>query len=242
LSSSSKLYSSLAPWFHLLTSPADYTEEAEFIRATLVAASPSPVRTVLELGSGGGNNASHLKAHFQLTLADVSREMLELSRVLNPECEHIVGDMRSMRLDREFDAVLIQDAIMYMTTPDQLRACMQTAFDHCRTDGVALLLPDMVKEKFVSGVHHGGRDGESRSLRFIEWTYDSDPSDSSYTVDFALLLREGSGPVRVDHDHHVFGLFSRNTWLHTLVSVGFTAGVLEDPSGREVFLGLKPAK
>src|SRR5262245_15324138 len=34
---------------------------------------------------------------------------------LNPECEHIVGDMRSMQLDRTFDVVFIHDAIAYMT-------------------------------------------------------------------------------------------------------------------------------
>ena len=59
---------------------------------------------MLELGSGGGNNASHLKAHFQLTLVDLSPAMLAVSRALNPECEHLQGDMRTVRLGRRFDA------------------------------------------------------------------------------------------------------------------------------------------
>ena len=49
-------------------------------------------RTVLELGSGGGNNASHLKAQFRMTLVDRSPGMLAVSRALNPECEHVEGD------------------------------------------------------------------------------------------------------------------------------------------------------
>ncbi len=80
-----KLYSELASWFHLLTTPADYAEEAEFYRKTLIEASTQPPRTVLELGSGGGNNASHLKASFELTLVDRSPGMLAVSRELNPE-------------------------------------------------------------------------------------------------------------------------------------------------------------
>src|SRR3972149_1508073 len=60
--------------------------------------------TVLELGSGGGNNASHMKAHFKLTLVDRSPAMLAVSRALNPECEHLEGDMRTLRLGRGFDA------------------------------------------------------------------------------------------------------------------------------------------
>ena len=54
-----KLYSELASWFHLLSAPGDYGEEAEFARGLLAGASPTPPVTVLELGSGGGNNASH---------------------------------------------------------------------------------------------------------------------------------------------------------------------------------------
>jgi len=99
-----RLYGELAPWFHLLTAPHDYAEEAEQYRRLLLESCAGPVRTVLELGSGGGNNASHLKAHFELTLVDRSPQMLELSRTLNPECRHELGDMRSVRLGETFDA------------------------------------------------------------------------------------------------------------------------------------------
>ena len=37
-------------------------------------------RTLLELGSGGGNNASHLKARFECTLTDLSPDVLALRR------------------------------------------------------------------------------------------------------------------------------------------------------------------
>src|SRR5437667_1155848 len=110
-----KLYGELSSWFHLLSAPADYAEEAEFVRSFLVDASATGPVTLLELGSGGGNNASHLKAHFKMTLVDLSSGMLDLSRKLNPECEHLQGDMKTLRLERTFDAVFIHDAIMYMT-------------------------------------------------------------------------------------------------------------------------------
>src|SRR5262252_5293273 len=77
-----KLYGELASWFHLLSTPPDYAEEAEFARSLINEASSTSTSTVLELGSGGGNNASHLKSHFQMTLVDLSPGMLELSRKL----------------------------------------------------------------------------------------------------------------------------------------------------------------
>jgi SAM-dependent methyltransferase len=238
-----KLYSELSSWYHLLSAPADYAEEADFAR-TLIwdASSPQPV-TVLELGSGGGNNASHLKAHFKLTLVDASEGMLDLSRSLNPECEHIRGDMKTLRLHRLFDAVFIHDAIMYMTNERDLLQTLETAFIHCKPGGAGLFMPDVIRETFVSITTHGGHDsktGDGRAIRYIEWTFDPDPGDTTYTIDFAYLLREQNKPVRVIHDTHVFGIFTRETWLSLLREIGFQPRAVADPWGREVFICKKP--
>src|SRR5918992_1861741 len=174
-----KLYRELADWFHLLTAPEEYEEEAEAYRSLLVATSARPVREVLELGSGGGNNASHLKAHFTMTLTDLSPDMLAVSRRINPDCEHIEGDMRTLRLDRDFDAVFVHDAIDYITTLPALRAVMETAFIHCRPGGVALFAPDVVRETFASSSDHGGHDGDGRGLRYLGWAWDPDPTHQS---------------------------------------------------------------
>lgn len=104
-----RLYSDLASWWPLLSAPAEYEEEAAILRHALEATTHRPIREVLELGSGGGNNASHLKTSYQLTLVDRSPGMLEVSRALNPECEHALGDMRTIHLGRSFDAVFVHD-------------------------------------------------------------------------------------------------------------------------------------
>jgi len=74
------MYGELAAWWPLLSAPSEYAEEAEIYRRLLVEAADRPPVTLLELGSGGGNNAAHLKAHFRLTLVDLSQGMLEVSR------------------------------------------------------------------------------------------------------------------------------------------------------------------
>jgi hypothetical protein len=135
--------------------------------------------------------------------------------------------------------VFIHDAVCYLTTRDDLAACVETAFAHCKPGGVALFMPDVVRERFQSTIHHGGHDGEGRSLRYLEWTFDPDPSDSTYTVDFVYMLREGSEAVRVEHDTHVLGLFSREEWLGALRESGFTAELIQDPYEREVFVGVR---
>ena len=140
----------LAPWFHLLTPPAEYADEAAFALGLMREHVVGPLETALELGSGGGNMASHLKRWLQLTLTDVSPAMLAVSATINPECEHLVGDMRTLRLGRTFDAVLIHDAICYMTSEADLRAALATAAEHLRPGGVAVFAPDHVRETLRS--------------------------------------------------------------------------------------------
>jgi SAM-dependent methyltransferase len=231
-----RLYSDLAPWFHLLTHPSEYEEEAGFITRVVEATVERPAETLLELGSGGGNNASHLKRRFACTLTDLSADMLTLSRGLNPECEHIEGDMRTLRLDRTFDVVLVHDAITYMTTEDDLRAAIETAAAHLRPGGVAILEPDTTRELFSPQTSHGGHDGaDGRSLRYLEWEGDVDPADSHYEVEFVLALKEPDKPLRIVHDRHVCGLFSEATWKRLIGEAGLELlhPDVEDPEAGE---------
>lgn len=222
MSDSPKLYNELAEWWPLMSAPGDYAEEAQVYGDTMVASGASPLRAVLELGSGGGNNASHMKARFDLTLVELSPGMLEVSKRLNPECTHHLGDMRTVRLGRQFDGVFVHDAVCYMTTVDDLRRAMETAFVHCRPGGVALFCPDCTTETFEPSTDHGGHDGENRAMRYLEWCWDPDVSDTTYTVDYVYALREGT-ETRVVHDRHTEGVFSKTTWLDLLHSVGFVA-------------------
>ena len=244
MSAEPRLYRELASWWPLLSPPEEYLEEATFYRELLEAACAAPPRTLLELGSGGGNNASHLKGRLELTLVDRSPEMLAVSHALNPECEHVRGDMRDVRLGRVFDCVFIHDAICYLTSEAELRAAIETAFVHCRPGGAVLVAPDHVLEAFQPGTDHGGHDGaDGRGLRYLEWTWDPDPSDSTYLVDYAYLLRERDGSVSVEHDRHTEGLFPREAWLRLLSDAGFVPSRAEYPSeeltGYEVFVGRK---
>ena len=245
-----RLYSEFASWWPLLSAPSEYEEEANVYRSLLLAACEEPPHTLLELGSGGGNNASHLKAHFQMTLIDRSSEMLAVSRVLNPECEHLQGDMRAVRLGRVFDCVFVHDAIVYMLTESDLRLAIETAFVHCRPGGAALFAPDLIRENFRPSTGHGGHDGakgEHRGVRYLSWTWDPDPTDTTYIADYTYMLREEDGTIRLEHDRHTEGLFARADWLRLLAEVGFRPSVVPfehseiEYGACELFVGRKPA-
>ena len=224
------LYSDLTAWYRLIDPPEDHAEEAAAFEAALVGAIDGPADTLLELGSGAGHNACHLKRRFRCTLTDLSEPMLALSRELNPECEHYLGDMRSLRLNRTFDAVLVHDAVVYMTTEDDLLAALRTAFVHTRPGGAAIVAPDHVRETFRESTLLIEGDDATRSLRCLEWTWDPDPADSSCTVEYAFLLRNDIRMQTV-HDRHVEGLFTEETWRRLLRTVGFAVDTVARPIG-----------
>lgn len=242
-----RLYSDLADWYPLLTPVADYAGEAAFYRRLLGVHCKRPPRTLLDLGCGGGHNAAHLKRTLACTLVDTAPAMLALSGRLNPECEHVQGDMRSIRLGRSFDCVLVHDAVSYMTSRPDLAGAIATAFAHTAPGGVAMFQPDFVAETFVPGTGSGGSDENGRGLRYLEWRWIPGAKPELYVTDMAFILKETNGAARVIHDRHCMGLFPRSAWLGLIAAAGFEplAVPFEHPSpgcaGHEVFLGLRPA-
>ena len=224
-----------------MSPPSEYVEEAVDLLALLLdAPDAADARTLLELGSGGGSLAFHLKDRFTLTLTDRSPDMLAVNRRVNPECEHILGDMMTLDLGRVFDRVVVHDAIMYATTPDAVRATLRTAARHCRPGGVVVVLPDCVRETFEPSSEVGGHDGEDGSgLRYLEWTWDPDPADDTFDTAYAFLLRDHDGQLTNEIDIHRNGCFKRSDWLAWLDEAGLSARIHNDAWGRDVFVCVK---
>lgn len=234
-----KLYEKYAPYFALLTPKEKYAKEANYYRKLL-----SGCKTVLELGSGGGHNAYHLKKHFNMTLVDISPKMLKSSKQINPKCEHIVGDIRYLNLVRKFDAVFIHDAIAHINNKADLRKVIQTAYKHCDINGTLLICPDFIAENFVADIYSGGSDDASgQGIRYLEWRWKPSPKSSKteniYYVDMIYAIKDKRGVLKIDHERFNNGLFARKFWLSLLRREGFTPTALKDQptiSNRELFI------
>lgn len=216
-----RIYGDLAQWWPLISPPREYAEEAARLAAVFASAA-IPVREVLDLGSGGGHVAVHLTDRMALTLVDQSEQMLSVSRQLNPGCVHIQGDMRTRRLGRQFDGVLVHDAVDYMTSQADLRQVIRTAFEHCRPGGIAVFVPDHTAETFrESEGRGGGSDASGRRASFTERDWDPDPADDWIQADYEFVLNDADGTVQVVHETHHLGAFSKSTWLRLLAEAGF---------------------
>jgi trans-aconitate methyltransferase len=236
-----RMYGDLAPWWPLISPAEEYVAEGAML-AALFAGSGTAVRTVLDLGSGGGHVASHLTGQFDVTMVDLSPAMLAVSEQLNPGCEHIVGDMRTVRLGRRFDGVLVHDALDYMVTEDDVSALAETVAAHLRPGGVALLVPDHVSESFEPSTDWGGSDApDGRAARYLEWTWDPDPADSWVQTVYSFVLRSADGSVQTASETHRFGLFGRQQWMDLIEGAGLSVTpvleeTLEDRAARTIFV------
>ncbi len=178
-----RLYDDLAYLWPLMSPPEDYADEGERWRRELRARlGPGRIR-FLDLGTGGGHHLHQIIGgegdRFDAAAVDLSETMLGHSRRLNPGVSHHVGDMRSVRLDETFDAVLIHDAISYMTTEADLLAAFATARAHLRPGGLLLAAPDDYAETFdPPRVRHETRRAAGRELTYVECSTDADPTDT----------------------------------------------------------------
>ena len=241
-----RLYSDLAWVWPIISPPEDYIEETEQLCKIIREHSQIEVKTLLDLGCGGGHNDYTLKKHFNVTGVDVSGAMLELARQLNPEVTYSLGDMRTVRLEKTFDTVTILDSINYMLTVDDLRAAFVTAHKHLKPGGVFLTLvettPERFRQNWTQCTTHSRGDIE---ITFIENAYDPDPTDTTYEVTFVYLIRRG-GRMDIETDRHVCGIFSLEAWHGLLREVGFEVKQMEfRPPGLErecypMLVGIKP--
>ena len=126
-----KAYDELAWTEAWLEDPQGVEEEVATYHRLMEEHARRPIREVLHLGCGAGAHDRALKRHFSLTGVDLNNAMLRLARRANPEVEYHQGDMRSVRLGRRFDAVVIPDSIDYMAT----------ARHHLRPGGALLVVP-----------------------------------------------------------------------------------------------------
>jgi len=216
-----RLYNDLAWVWPIISPREEYIPETELFCEAIRKHSQIPVKTLLDLGCGGGHNDYVLKKHFEVTGIDISVPMLELAKQLNPEATYLPGDMRTVKLDKTFDAVTVFDSINYMLTVEDLKAAFMTAYQHLKPGGVFLALVEETPENFQQNwtlCSTYAKDGVE--IAFIENYYDPDPADTTFEATLVYLIR-CEGQLKIETDRHLCGIFKLETWHHLLEEVRF---------------------
>ncbi|MEM6748929.1 MAG: class I SAM-dependent methyltransferase [Planctomycetota bacterium] len=249
-----KLYTDWAELWPYLQDPDDVAEETEDLRDLLInhldssrSSSDTPgagdKRTLLELGAGGGATLAGLADDFACTALDLSQPMLDLVARLPFDIATVLGDMRSARLGRAFDAVLCNDAIDHLATPEDAQACLATIAQHLAPQGLAVVAPTYTAETFVDGDWSAARrppealppeDGgefdaafdadDPLELTVLSVAHRTPGVDHAFDLTVAIVVRDrATGEVQTLQERQRCGLFSEAWWTQAASAAGLQA-------------------
>jgi len=138
------LFADYARYYDLLYRDKDYAAEADYVTGLIRKFHPS-TQSILELGSGTGIHASLLaEKGFTVHGIERSQEMLARSLVLTEkmtpghgQLTFSLGDIRDIRLNKSFDAVIaLFHVISYQTTNADVTAAFAAARHHLKPGGI----------------------------------------------------------------------------------------------------------
>jgi SAM-dependent methyltransferase len=203
------VYNELAWTDTVLACPESYEEEAMNYVTLIKDFISVPFPTMLHLGCGAGGHDFHFKRHFQVTGVDLSQGMLELAKKTNADVTYVMGDMRTICLNKKFDAVVIPDSIAYMSTLEDLKQTLTNATSHLKIGGVLLIVAHM-KEEFKE--NNFAYTGVKDDIHITLFENNHIISDSTYEAIMVYLIRQG-GETSIYHETHTLGLFHYEQWL-----------------------------
>lgn len=122
----------------------DYSEECAQIVRLLKNYADGPVRRILDLGCGTGNHSLPLAQQgYEIVGVDRSGAMLDgarhkaASQRLDGKAVFHEGDIRTLRVDRQFDAALMMFAVLgYQLENQDVLAALRNAREHLSSGGL----------------------------------------------------------------------------------------------------------
>lgn len=204
------VFGNYSRYYNLFYRDKDYAGEAGYVHDLIRKHSPQ-AKTLLDLGCGTGRHALHLSGKgYEVAGVDRSEEMLaiaggHLSQGPEKAVSFHLGDLRSVRLGRTFDAVVSLFHVMsYQTGNDDLRDAFATAREHLSPGGVfvfdAWYGPAVLTDRPTVRVKRM-EDEEIEVIRIVEPVMHPDANivDSNYQV---LVRDKESGSVEELRETH----------------------------------------
>lgn len=215
----------------------DWDTEADEIAALVLARNPA-ASSLLDAACGTGKHLVRFARHFpEVAGLDASEPMLRIARTRLPAEVLHRGDIRDIRLDRRFDAVLcLCFSLGYMTSVGDLRIAIAELAGRLRPGGVLVAEPWWFPEDFADRFASGGLavDDEGVVSRVSHSVRDGDVCRMSvhYTV-------AGPDGIRSFVEEEVYSLFTYDEYVAAFTACGLGTEFLDGgPNGRGLFVAV----
>jgi ubiquinone/menaquinone biosynthesis C-methylase UbiE len=216
----------------------NYAAEADRIHELIQKYRQSNRNTLLDVACGTGTHMGLLCDRYDATGVDINSEMLKVARKKHPDLRFLQGDMRTLDLKRQFDVVTcLFSAIGYMRTRADLQKAVKSMSRHLLPGGVVLVEPWFTPEQWnvgrVSTIYVDKPD-----IKIVRMSHSSKKGRISL-LEFEYLIGTSR---RIEHmaEHHEFGLFTHDEYIHAFKQAGLTVTHhLEGVDGRGLYIGLQ---
>lgn len=206
------VFGAYSRYYNLFYKDKDYAGEAAYVHGLTQRHRPG-AQSLLDLGCGTGRHDLLLAEHgYQVTGVDRSAEMLAVaeSKAKGRPPEQVrpsfhLGDIRTIRLDRTFDAVVsLFHVISYQTTNQDLREAFSTARGHLAPGGIFIFDcwygPAVLTDRPVVRIKRL-EDEEIAVTRIVEPAMQ--PNDNLVDLHYEVLVRDKtSGAMETFQEIH----------------------------------------
>lgn len=218
--------SEYASFYDALYSDKNYEAECDLIEGLFHRHAQETIRSILDLGCGTGSHSVPLAARgYEVTGVDLSEPMLEQARQKIAGRENlrfVRADVRTVDLERPFDAVLMMFAVLgYQTSDEDLRDALNAVAKHLSLGG--LFLGDVWYGPAVVEIQPSDRekvvqasDGELTRLA----SPNLDAASNLCAVHYRLIRKDGDREVQVGEENHTMRYFFPDDLRHSLEQTG----------------------
>lgn len=234
------LHNQLAKHYNRVYSFRDYLDEAVRLQNLIIKYSASRGNMLLDAACGTGLHLKHLKDDFVCTGVDISKSMLKIARKNVKGVTFKEGDMKTVRLGKQFDAIICMlSSIGYVKTTSNLEKTIRNFSKHLKKGGLALIEPSHAKSFYVRGepriTTYDGKDAKIARVNFTR------TRQATAVLSMHLLIAERGKDAKYFVDKHELGLFGVNSTIKIMKAAGLKSKYLKNGlmTGRELFVGIK---
>ncbi|MFB6116494.1 MAG: class I SAM-dependent methyltransferase [Candidatus Nanosalina sp.] len=234
-----ELYGESADLFDILYSQMNTREKKE----ASVRRNVSEGSKVLDLACGTGIVSEAIDGDYDVTGADLSRDMLEVARSKDLQGDFVQADMQQLSFEEEFDAVLMYgQPFSHLESREAVEAAADSVYDSLKSEGV--MITDVFAEDAgrldVLGPEKDVFDENHEMVMKGEFT-DYDAEEHSWNSYLVFQLRKGNQRTQVWNQQELRG-YSMADMEEILQDSGFSVVGEEEIYPMDIYNGVWAVK
>ena len=218
------MFTRSAEYYDLMKSPKNYQEESIQIIDILNCFDISN-GTILDLACGTGEHDRYLKSKFQIDGLDLNKELIEIAKAKNHECNYHIGNMIDFEIDKSYNAIIcLYGSVGYTKSLKNLSRMIACCKKHLNKNGLLIIEPwyspdnwkansihtISVKTEFIS-ITRMGFGNKNGDIVFHYLIGENEKGIEYFTETYKFGLFTHKELMQIFHENRLNTIFMKNT-------------------------------